>query len=498
MYAAADGSYDYIMKNMTSRAARDIVQDKDNGLAGGLKRRSIFLDMEGDVIDLTLDSESPVKSVKNKNQGQTGKIIHESISDGDTAVECVVRRLSPRRSYISSTSKNESRSSAKRCVNIEETGISSVQKNSSSRKPVLQEIKRSNEESRLEDYLNTLKCLVDDSSEAELLDAVKHCLHEKDPVIAAYKLIRDDIESKSKERKRKSDEEEFLMECVCCYVDHPIEEMVQCTEGCLFCTTCLLTYCKETIFGAGKPVLACMNSECPGQGKTVFPEREIRKVLTPELLSKYEERLQQDCLIKADLPDLVRCSFCSFAALLDQDITTFHCIKPDCGKKTCRLCKKAGHEGLKCNEVETGEATALRKQVEEEMSRAMIRSCPKCGTEFLKEDGCNKMRCPKCRALSCYICRELINLEGQAAYTHFCQHPRSPNKGCRRCQKCSLWTNPEQTDDKRIEEIQQRGMEKKRRLTYAEDSLNDRLIGPSVGPSAKKNKRNSYPHAHNH
>jgi hypothetical protein len=51
--------------------------------------------------------------------------------------------------------------------------------------------------------------------------------------------------------------------------------------------------------------------------------------------------------------------------------------------------------------------------VEEAMTAAFVRVCNKCKKEFLKEDGCNKMKCP-CGNSQCYICSQ--NVED---YGHF-------------------------------------------------------------------------------
>ena len=64
--------------------------------------------------------------------------------------------------------------------------------------------------------------------------------------------------------------------------------------------------------------------------------------------------------------------------------------------------------------------TDLRKRVEEAMTRAAMRTCPGCRTPITKIEGCNKITCPRCGSLMCYICRQEI--PKTVAYKHFCQH----------------------------------------------------------------------------
>lgn len=50
------------------------------------------------------------------------------------------------------------------------------------------------------------------------------------------------------------------------------------------------------------------------------------------------------------------------------------------------------------------------------MAEALVRSCnhPTCRTRFVKTDGCNVMRCPRCSNHQCYVCSR--NIED---YSHF-------------------------------------------------------------------------------
>lgn len=69
-----------------------------------------------------------------------------------------------------------------------------------------------------------------------------------------------------------------------------------------------------------------------------------------------------------------------------------------------RLCREPNHIPLKCSEVEKQKETDMRTFIEKRVTEAMIRKCHRCGKQFVKESGCNKMTCV-CGATSCYVCR---------------------------------------------------------------------------------------------
>jgi E3 ubiquitin-protein ligase RNF216 len=83
--------------------------------------------------------------------------------------------------------------------------------------------------------------------------------------------------------------------------------------------------------------------------------------------------------------------------------------------------------------------------VEEAISEAVIRKCPKCKKPIIKSDGCNKIRCA-CGAFMCYVCQKAIK-----DYSHFCQtaHCTHPPKSCK---KCPLYTKAEEDDARAMRE----------------------------------------------
>ena len=261
------------------------------------------------------------------------------------------------------------------------------------------------------------------------------------------------------------EEEGQKIECGCCYGDAAFEDMVQCIDGHLFCASCLMNYAKEAAFGQGKAALTCMSDGCD----STFPMSQLKKALPTNVLEKYEDRVQEESLLLAQMDDFVRCPSCDFAAILPPEEKVFKCQNPSCAKETCRYCKEEWYEhfGLKCNEVEKSAQKDVRLSYEEKMTMAKIRKCPKCGCEFTKSDGCNKMTC-RCGTTMCYICRKpSIN------YSHFCQHPRDPGKACTRCTSCSLWSDPSEDDNRAVKELEKEALDAKRKFEAGNEQLED-------------------------
>ncbi|KAM0197627.1 hypothetical protein ACHAPQ_011749 [Fusarium lateritium] len=112
----------------------------------------------------------------------------------------------------------------------------------------------------------------------------------------------------------------------------------------------------------------------------------------------------------------------------------FTCQSPSCGRMSCLSCHKSWKDIHVCNE---SSLVALRTQVEQAMSMAIKRVCPRCNTSFVKNAGCNKLTCP-CGYKMCYVCRANLTDEG---YRHFCDHfrPEGDATPCKECDRCNLW-----------------------------------------------------------
>ncbi|CAK7233646.1 hypothetical protein SEUCBS140593_008671 [Sporothrix eucalyptigena] len=117
----------------------------------------------------------------------------------------------------------------------------------------------------------------------------------------------------------------------------------------------------------------------------------------------------------------------------------FRCQNPACARVSCLSCNKTWTDIHVCHE---SSLVALRTQVEQAMSMAIKRVCPRCHTSFVKTVGCNKLTCP-CGYKMCYVCRKDIsgNEGPDAGYRHFCEHfrPHGDGRACTQCRRCNLW-----------------------------------------------------------
>ncbi|KAF9479665.1 hypothetical protein BDN70DRAFT_767517, partial [Pholiota conissans] len=237
------------------------------------------------------------------------------------------------------------------------------------------------------------------------------------------------------------------IECQCCFCEYPFSQMVQCPEAHLFCTTCLTTY-ASTQLAASSASLLCMSSSSSSSGAPCnlpFPASELQRCLPPKLMELYERVTAAKAVEAAGLEGLEGCPFCDWVCVMEVPVEDgrgggerlFRCGNVDrCGVVSCRRCKKKNHLPKSCEEFEKDRHLDGRHAIEEAMTAALMRNCPKCKKAFIKEMGCNKMTCPNCRTLSCYICRKAIT-----GYEHFDQ--RQPGRpaaaGSSKDAKCLLW-----------------------------------------------------------
>lgn len=259
-----------------------------------------------------------------------------------------------------------------------------------------------------------------------LVDVLEHEMQEAETIIAG----KEDAKRKENEARQERINEEknrlagTLVECQCCFSEVPSNRVVPCEgdEVHLFCNSCIRTS-AETQVGQMRYELKCFDvSGC----QATFNSRNIRAVLGDKLMKKLEDLQQMDEIAKASIDGLEECPFCDFKAIcppVEQD-KEFNCQNPECEKISCRLCKENTHIPLSCKEAKAAKNELGRHAVEEAMTSALIRKCPKCAVSIIKDGGCNRVICQRCNTVICDVCKSDITKE--QGYNHF----NSSNSRC--------------------------------------------------------------------
>ncbi|KAH8112643.1 hypothetical protein DFH11DRAFT_1511497 [Phellopilus nigrolimitatus] len=265
------------------------------------------------------------------------------------------------------------------------------------------------------------------------------------------------------------------IECGCCFSHYAFDKMVQCPDAHLFCSSCMTSY-VENLLGQHDPNIKCMDqSGC----KVPFSDTELARFLSPKLLNLYHRVKQTREIEAAGLDGLEECPFCEYKVVIENpEEKLFRCEREECSAVSCRSCKKLDHLPKSCKEAESDKGSDARHQIEEAMTGALMRNCPKCKKPFVKESGCNKMTCPHCRTLSCYICRQIIT-----SYDHF-DSVIGNRQGSSANTKCNLWDPVEKRHDEEVAMAREKAMQEVREENPELDSKDLEVELPKTAPAA--------------
>ncbi|KAI1432226.1 hypothetical protein GGR50DRAFT_622291 [Xylaria sp. CBS 124048] len=231
------------------------------------------------------------------------------------------------------------------------------------------------------------------------------------------------------------------VECQICFEEFALDDMIRCAGEIShwFCQMCMKRQVESQI-GMGKYELTCMSQDGCEAGFT----RAQKSLFLDKKTSIALDRMEQATVLRmAGIKDLETCPFCPYAAEYpDVSINKeFYCANPRCEQVSCRLCRRATHIPRTCEENAARLGIRNRIVVEEAMSAARIRRCNNCKNPYVKQDGCNKVRCTICQTLQCDFCRETI-----ADYSHFDDIRRGGKNG-----QCPLFDRSEERYIREVE-----------------------------------------------
>ncbi|KAK2613681.1 hypothetical protein N8I77_000574 [Diaporthe amygdali] len=288
------------------------------------------------------------------------------------------------------------------------------------------------------------------------------------------------------ERKRDADEKANLeaamlegnvADCGCCFVEYALNRMIHCDGEVLhwFCRDCARTM-AETQIGLSKYRLDCMSTDgCTGgfalDQKEIFLDGHSMTAL---------DRIEQEAVLReAGIENLETCPLCPFAAEyppIEED-KEFRCLNPDCAVTSCRSCRKETHVPKTCAEAALDNGHSARHEIEEAMSAALIRMCNKCQAPFIKENGCNKMTCTKCRNIQCYVCSKSCD------YSHFNDASRGGKTG-----NCPLFDDGHGVEKRHREEVRVAEEKARKRALEMHPEVQAELLEFRLSEKVKKDE----------
>ena len=222
-------------------------------------------------------------------------------------------------------------------------------------------------------------------------------------------------------------QQEYAPECPICSEDL---SKVQSTmiAACMhqFCVQCLTGHVESEI-KSGQP-----QPRCPENCDQLMLDEEVIDLLGPEKAGIFQGRLVE----QADSKNMVYCQNpkCREATFIE-DEASIESIKQQpfrCGRCKNVSCLKCSlfpyHNEQTCEEYKRSQLSAGDRQaLEEEESQAFIEKmkhqgtfihCPNqtCPALIEKNDGCNHMKCKKCKYDFCYVC---LNAWSQHPHAYF-------------------------------------------------------------------------------
>lgn len=233
---------------------------------------------------------------------------------------------------------------------------------------------------------------------------------------------------------------EEVLECQTCLTFVPASKTSSCDKDHIFCHQCIRlgTECKisEGVY----------NIPCFVNCNSTYSQETLRTALNSKTYKILMQKRQEESLLEASI-NAESCPFCTFLQEVDDESKIFFCLNDDCKKQSCRRCKKINHLPYDCQDVL--EIRKARIYLEEKMTKALIRNCLKCGKQFLKSEGCNRMTCV-CGASQCYLCDQSVASDD---YKHF------NGQGAERHDLCPLYTDDKYQEVQSVLEVAEKTKE---------------------------------------
>lgn len=269
------------------------------------------------------------------------------------------------------------------------------------------------------------------------------------------KINKDNNERARVLKQKELDKYQAIHSCIVCNDDlNEHNALLKCSNSSpeyphLICKDCLKGHINSQL-SDGIASLECMfhkGEQCGGQ----YTEDDIQNAIGIEDMTRWRDVMTNTEIIKLAgvCENYLICPLCCrwgciFEIPVGAEKLGFGITCGNCKDQWCTLCKRAWHPNRTCYEIIFSDkerdpqiqAQVIDKMIENIATRALTHCCSICGCQYIKEEGCNLMTCPKCNGMSCFICNAKLYYKGDTKYWHFTGHDKADPDA-----RCPLWNN---------------------------------------------------------
>lgn len=206
--------------------------------------------------------------------------------------------------------------------------------------------------------------------------------------------------------------------CQCCFNKTQKNLLHKCNHGHNLCQSCIRNFISVEL-AEGRTSTKCfamLPTSEPCQAE--IPHKTLQKVLGNEKVKQLVIQDSINAFQQTRDPDAFICAHCGFQFSLinRKQYRVKYC--PVCNKGTCAKCGLKEHQGQTC------QFASYAKQC----AKDGIGFCPHCKLVYVKDKGCNMMKCPRCGIQFCSLCGVII--PPSVGYKHFSDAKKVPKGKC--------------------------------------------------------------------
>lgn len=270
-------------------------------------------------------------------------------------------------------------------------------------------------------------------------------IHERQRIekIENEKLEEERLQEEERIRLEKEKEFKEINECKCCFGEYEHNELISCDKANsdnrhLICTDCMKRHIGVCVENSNIELKCIFDNtdNCNG----FYNENTFRTILSEDEYKKFIDlyEISEIRQIASIIPNYQICPKCRKYGIQIESNNRLNIICGKCNFEWCNLCQKQSHQKdcfyINISIDHKDIINHIENLLVEIRNKIVMHTCPHCNSRFIKEEGCNLIKCSTCNGHSCYVCGVKIFSVQNSFYHHFKGHALNKTNS-----NCELW-----------------------------------------------------------